>query len=126
MSVRLFAFATILVLGTPALGQEATKLAEGTVLRSLDKVGGVSHDNTLRQGETLKLGNLLVIVGECRYPLANPSGDAFTYLTVKNEVGSKDFFKGWMIASSPALNALDHVRYDIWPLRCTTSDAVTE
>jgi hypothetical protein len=126
MSVRLFAFATILVLGTPALGQEATKLAEGTVLRSLDKVGGVSNDNTLRQGETLKLGNLLVIVGECRYPLANPSGDAFTYLTVKNEVGSKDFFKGWMIASSPALNALDHVRYDIWPLRCTTSDAVTE
>ena len=126
MSVRLFAFATILVLGTPALGQEATKLAEGTVLRSLDKVGGVSKDNTLRQGETLKLGNLLVIVGECRYPLANPSGDAFTYLTVKNEVGSKDFFKGWMIASSPALNALDHVRYDIWPLRCTTSDAVTE
>jgi hypothetical protein len=126
MSVRLFAFATILVLGTPALGQEVTKLAEGTVLRSLDKVGGVSNDNTLRQGETLKLGNLLVIVGECRYPLANPSGDAFTYLTVKNEVGSKDFFKGWMIASSPALNALDHVRYDIWPLRCTTSDAVTE
>ena len=126
MSVRLFAFATILVLGTPASGQEATKLAEGTVLRSLDKVGGVSNDNTLRQGETLKLGNLLVIVGECRYPLANPSGDAFSYLTVKNEVGSKDFFKGWMIASSPALNALDHVRYDIWPLRCTTSDAVTE
>ena len=68
----------------------------------------------------------MVILGECRYPLANPSGDAFTYLTVTNEVGSKDFFTGWMIASSPALNALDHVRYDVWPLRCTISETETE
>jgi len=25
-----------------------------------------------------------------------------------------------MIASSPALNALDHPRYDVWVMRCTT------
>ncbi|MGB0800115.1 MAG: DUF2155 domain-containing protein, partial [Planktomarina sp.] len=28
---------------------------------------------------------------------------------------------GWMVASSPALNALEHPRYDIWVLRCKTS-----
>ena len=126
MSVRLFVLTALLLLGSPVIGQEAAKLADGAVLRALDKVGGVSNDHLLWKGETLKLGNLLVIVGECRYPLTNPSGDAFTYLTVTNEAGSKDFFKGWMIASSPALNALDHVRYDIWPLRCVTSDAETE
>ena len=27
-------------------------------------------------------------------------------------------FEGWMIASSPALMALDHPRYDVWALRC--------
>mgnify|MGYP001181122499 CR=1 FL=1 len=126
MNARLVLLAALMVLSFPAISQEASKLAEGMVLRSLDKVGGVSKDYVLRQGETLKLGNVLVIVGECRYPLANPSGDAFTYLTVTNEDGSKEFFSGWMIASSPALNALDHVRYDIWPLRCTRSEAVTE
>jgi hypothetical protein len=115
-----------MVLGSPVIGQEATELSEGTVLRSLDKIGGVANDHVLLQGDTFKLGNLLVIVGECRYPLANPTGDAYTYLTVTNEAGSKDLFKGWMIASSPALNALDHARYDVWTLRCTTSDAVTE
>lgn len=126
MNLRLFLLGVLLCLVTPLAGQEKTDLAEGAVLRSLDKVGGVSNDVTLRQGETLKLGTLLVIMGECRYPIANPAGDAFTYLTVINAAGSKDFFQGWMIASSPALNALDHVRYDIWPLRCTSSDAVTE
>jgi hypothetical protein len=126
MNLRLFLLGALLCLGSSLSSQEQTDLAEGAVLRSLDKVGGVSNDVTLRQGETLKLGSLLVILGECRYPIANPYGDAFTYLTVTNAAGTKDFFQGWMIASSPALNALDHVRYDIWPLRCKSSDAVTE
>ena len=126
MIVRSFVLTGFLLLASSVFGQDTAKLGEGAVLRSLDKVGGVSKDHILRQGETIKIGNLMIILGECRYPLANPSGDAFTYLTVTNELGSKDFFKGWMIASSPALNALDHVRYDVWPLRCTISDAVTE
>ena len=29
-------------------------------------------------------------------------------------------FSGWMLASSPALNALEHPRYDVWVLRCIT------
>ncbi|MEC8294787.1 MAG: DUF2155 domain-containing protein, partial [Pseudomonadota bacterium] len=32
-------------------------------------------------------------------------------------------FRGWMMASAPALNALDHARYDVWPLRCNTPAA---
>ena len=126
MIVRSFVLTGFLLLASSVFGQDTAKLGEGAVLRSLDKVGGVSKDHILSQGETLKIGNLMVILGECRYPLANPSGDAFTYLTVTNEVGSKDFFTGWMIASSPALNALDHVRYDVWPLRCTISETETE
>ena len=126
MSIRSFVLTGFVLLASSVFGQDTAKLGEGAVLRSLDKVGGVSKDHILSQGETLKIGNLMVILGECRYPLANPSGDAFTYLTVTNEVGSKDFFTGWMIASSPALNALDHVRYDVWPLRCTISETETE
>jgi hypothetical protein len=30
-------------------------------------------------------------------------------------------FSGWMIASAPALNAMEHARYDIWVMRCITS-----
>ncbi len=30
-------------------------------------------------------------------------------------------FSGWMLASAPALNAMDHPRYDVWALRCITS-----
>ena len=28
-------------------------------------------------------------------------------------------FSGWMFASSPALSALDHPRYDVWVVSCS-------
>ena len=38
------------------------------------------------------------------------------------ETGDENrLFAGWMIASAPALSALEHPRYDIWVIRCTTS-----
>ena len=39
---------------------------------------------------------------------------------------STPVFAGWMVASSPALSALDHARYDVWVLRCVTPEAAPE
>ncbi len=103
-----------------------TLTGDQAVLRVLDKVAGRVSDISLKKGETLDLGKLLIIMGECRYPLANPSGDAFTFVKVVGDSGAKEIFRGWMIASSPAVSAIDHVRYDVWPIRCVTSDAVAE
>ena len=58
---------------------------------------------------------------ECRYPVGNPSGNAYASLEISETGKPGVLFSGWMIASSPALNALDHSRYDIWVLRCITS-----
>ena len=60
-------------------------------------------------------------MGECRFPTGNPSGDAYMLLTIHYNNAPEPIFRGWMIASAPALNALDHQRYDVWALRCTTS-----
>ena len=34
-----------------------------------------------------------------------------------------NIFRGWMFASSPALNALEHPVYDVWVIDCKTRDA---
>jgi hypothetical protein len=31
-----------------------------------------------------------------------------------------NIFRGWMFASSPALNALEHPVYDVWVIDCKT------
>ncbi len=93
----------------------------GAVLRGLDRVSGLVEDLEFRNGDTQEFGRLEVTLGECRYPAGNPAGDAYAYLVIRAPDDVTPQFEGWMIASSPALNALDHARYDIWVLRCITS-----
>lgn len=93
----------------------------GAVLRGLDKVSGDTIDLILGPGETGRFGRLSVTLGECRYPVDNPASDAFAYLTIFGEQANAPLFSGWMLASSPALNPLDHARYDVWVLRCNKS-----
>lgn len=104
----------------PALAQEAGS-APGGVIRLLDKITGAVTDTDMSSGETVSFGSLEVTLAECRYLVDNPAGDAFANLTIRVRGRADPVFAGWMIASSPALNALDHPRYDVWPLRCITS-----
>lgn len=95
--------------------------AEGAVLRGLDRVAGTSEDITLSRGGEARVGHLVVMLEECRYPVENPAGEAYAWIDIFDTRADEIIFSGWMIASSPALNALDHARYDLWVLRCTTS-----
>ena len=95
--------------------------ALGGVVRVLDKTSGATVDLELRAGQSGSMGALTVTLDECRYPTDNPSGDAFEHLTIHYRAAADPVFSGWMIASSPALNAMDHPRYDVWALRCSSS-----
>lgn len=114
------ALASLLLFAMPAWAQEDATVGTQATLRGLDKHAGTSVDLSLRTGETVALGWLQITLAECRYPTANPSGDAFAWLVIREDAGAPAIFEGWMIASSPALNALDHGRYDVWVLNCTT------
>ena len=98
--------------------QEQTNIADGAVLRGLDKVSGEVIDFGIKSGDTYTLWKLDIKLSECRYPINNPVGDAFAHLTISQDKSESDLFRGWMIASSPALNPLEHARYDVWVLRC--------
>ena len=89
------------------------------VVRVLDKINGTVTDLDLGNGEMAELGLLTVTMGECRAPADNPSGDAFALVSIRTTAEETALFEGWLIASAPALNAMDHPRYDAWALRCT-------
>ncbi len=116
------------LLAVPALAQDVVletappkySTAPGGVVRMVDRVSGELMDITMENGSTRDTGSLKISLGECRYPTANPASDAFAYLRVAQ--GEDELFAGWMIASSPALSALDHPRYDVWVLRCINTE----
>ncbi|SMD04265.1 DUF2155 domain-containing protein [Primorskyibacter flagellatus] len=110
-----------LLIASPAAAQEAVVRAPGAVLRGLDKVSGAVSDLDMRNGERGGLGRLTITLRECRYPAGDPAGNAYAFLDIVEEGRQDPVFSGWMIASAPALNPLDHARYDVWVLRCKTS-----
>lgn len=110
-----------LLLTSAAAAQPEVSSGQGAVLRGLDKVNGQTLDIEIFSGGGRELLGLEVELADCRYPVQNPTGDAFAFLTIR-EVGNAEIeYQGWMIASAPALNPLDHSRYDVWVLRCITS-----
>ncbi|NOD62696.1 MULTISPECIES: DUF2155 domain-containing protein [unclassified Ruegeria] len=113
----------LLLVGTSAVAQQKVQSGPGAMLRGLDKVSGQTVDVEMQSGETEAVFGLDVALGDCRYPVDNPTGDAFAYLTIWETGKADQLFDGWMIATSPALNALDHARYDVWVIRCITPAA---
>ncbi len=106
-----------------AQDQTQVAVAQGThaLLRGLDKVAGAARDIELGVGESVNFGRLTITLTECRFPVDDPAADAFAHLVIRDAFLDDPVFRGWMIASSPALNALDHRRFDIWVIRCTSS-----
>jgi hypothetical protein len=99
----------------------AVASAPGAVLRGLDKMTGTTRDIDLRVGDTTEFGRLTVSLADCRYPIADPGANAFAQVIILDPAMPDPLFYGWMVATSPALSALDHPRYDIWVLRCIMS-----
>lgn len=123
---------TAILLAWPAAAQEAEPTqpvgpefteSDGAELRFLDKLTSETGDVTLSRGQSAKFGRLVATLDSCRYPTGNPSSDAEAHLTVIDETTEAPLFSGWMLASSPALSALDHPRYDVWVLSCAVPQA---
>lgn len=101
-----------------SISQPATEQGRVVSLRALDKMLGQPTDIELSIGQAVVFGRIAIRVIECRYPTTDREGDAYAHLEVLDLEG-ETLFDGWMIASSPALNAMEHARYDVWVLGCS-------
>jgi len=109
-----------LLVASPVAAQNITE-GRGAELRWLDKMSGETADVELSRGQAAVWGRLTIQLDSCRSPADNPASEAWAHLTIRDSVADKAVFNGWMLASSPALSALDHPRYDVWVLRCLQS-----
>ena len=104
----------------------AATVGQSAMLRGLDKLTGQVADFELQNGYSVNFGTLRVDMAQCRHPSENPTGEAYAFISVYEDHGEgANLFQGWMIASSPALSALDHARYDVWVLRCKVAEEST-
>ncbi|RMF72998.1 MAG: DUF2155 domain-containing protein [Alphaproteobacteria bacterium] len=94
-----------------------------TVVRALDKITARSRLIELPEGRPVRFGTLEILARHCesRPPEEEPETAAFLEIW-DNRGGRHDkIFSGWMLASSPALHALEHPVYDLWVIACKTA-----
>jgi len=102
-----------------------TELRAGARLRKLDKMTGASETVELASGDEGAFGRLRIRVAACRAPAGDRAEGTRAHLTVWDlKTPGEPVFAGWMFAESPALSALDHPRFDVWLISCTTSSGV--
>jgi len=95
------------------------------VLRGLDKVTGRAIDINAPAGMPVNFGTLIMTARYCYTvpPEEPPETTAFLQIDETTRGGpAKRLFSGWMFASTPALNALEHSVYDVWVITCKTDE----
>lgn len=97
--------------------------APGAVLRQLDKLTGTTRTFEMEAGSEVLSDRLRIALTSCRAPRGGSSGGHIAFLRIwdTKNADAAPVFSGWMFNDSPALSAMDHQRYDLWVIACTTA-----
>ena len=98
------------------------------VIQGLDKITARIETFEIFVGHTYKFGVLDIFVERCVFskPIFKPESLAYIRVNDNSDRFSEVKFKGWMFASSPALNALENSVYDLSILNCKNVNKVSK
>lgn len=104
------------------------------VIQALDKVSAESMRFEAAVGRPVRYKNLVFTVRACERSAADEATeDSIAHVTVESQPRSapgkptpppRQAFRGWMYASSPGLNPLEHPIYDAWLITCRAAAPV--
>jgi hypothetical protein len=100
----------------------------GTVLtlRGLEKITGRPTNIVAPIGKAVNFASLTITARFCYStpPSETPETAAFVQISDhRANQSEKPVFSGWMYASTPGLNGMEHPLYDVWVISCNNSSA---
>lgn len=115
--------ALLLLLACPAslaLGQNDGWVARQTAeLQALDKVNARTATLSAAVGSRVRYGTLEIGVRACQTRTEGRAADSVAWLDITDTRGTaRPVFSGWMFASAPAVNMLEHPVFDIRVTGC--------
>lgn len=105
-----------------ALASNAAAQGSSTAatLRVLDKVTARVSTIDAVVDQPVTVGNLRILVRSCQKNPPEETPESAAYIEIDDVRAAHALFRGWMFASSPGLNALEHPVYDVWVINCRT------
>lgn len=94
------------------------------MMRGLDKITGRAFDIVAPLNTPVKFATLTVTARYCYSTPASETPETAAFVQIEDARPDKpvhSVFSGWMYASSPGLNAMQHPLYDVWVIFCRTN-----
>ena len=91
-------------------------------MRGLDKITGRPTSITAPIGKPVRFATLTITARYCYSTPASETPETSAFLQIDDhrpDQGAKHVFSGWMYASSPSLNGMEHPLYDVWVINCS-------
>jgi len=110
---------------TPNVPMKRQRYADA-IIEAVDKVTAENVRFDAPLGKAIRYKGLIYLVKACETTAPDEQApDVAVYMQVRttptdgpSPVPSKQIFQGWMFASSPGLNPLQHPVYDAWVVSC--------
>ncbi len=79
----------------------------------LDKIRAQPSAVSVRAGDSTNFGSLTVRVRTCVSRPPDQPADSAAFVEVSDTRGKTDVFRGWILASAPAVSQMEHPVYDL-------------
>src|ERR1700761_1711818 len=110
------------LLNTAVPGKDGVKRL--VVMRGLDKITGRPANVLAPVGVPVTFATMTITARYCYSTPPSEPPETTAFLQIEDHRPDQDaraVFSGWMLASSPSLNGLQHPLYDVWVINCTTN-----
>lgn len=108
----------------PATPPTAPQGGTSLLLRGLDKITGRPTNITAPIGKQVKFATLTITARFCYSTPASETPETAAFVQVEDhrpDQAARKIFSGWMYASSPGLNGVEHPLYDVWVISCNNT-----
>ncbi len=107
----------------PALAAEIPTNA--ALMQAMDKVTGRVNKITVPVNSKISFGDFSLVLRACKKRPAEETPENFAFVDVADKSFGEDeynIFRGWMLSSTPGINAIEHPIYDVWLLECIDAE----
>jgi hypothetical protein len=106
----------------PPSSKETPMKDRVAVLGFLNKRNGLTRDITLKPGEAVRLGDVVVRLRACEtsedWEYERLTGAFVQVLVNDPDKKWRKYFSGWLFKETPSLNVVEHPIYDVWTKEC--------
>ncbi len=108
----------------PPISKSVTPMAQRVAtIGLLNKRNGLWRDLTMKPGEAIRVGDVVVRLRACEktapWESERYTGAFVQVITRQREDRWFKTFSGWLYKESPSLNVVEHPVYDVWVKECT-------